>query len=101
MCVRLQEYQASHEVAEADRCLRSLAVPFFHHEMVKQLVLACMSTPAQQTSLLSLLQHLAASGEVSLSQISKVPRHTGFWCFGARASLVLCTHILAQNPPGM
>ncbi|KAK9805111.1 hypothetical protein WJX73_009330 [Symbiochloris irregularis] len=67
----LKEYQASHDVEEADRCLRALNVPFFHHELVKQLLLACMSAPAHQGSLLNLLERLAASGEVSLSQISK------------------------------
>ena len=57
---------------EADRCLRGLNVPFFHHELVKQLLLACMSSASQQEPLLHLLQHLSASGEVSLSQITKV-----------------------------
>lgn len=32
----LSEYQASRDVGEARRCLHSLAVPFFHHELVKQ-----------------------------------------------------------------
>jgi MA3 domain len=32
----LSEYRASHDIAEAGRCLRNLAVPFFHHEFVKQ-----------------------------------------------------------------
>ena len=70
-----QEYETSHDVEEADRCLRGLNVPFFHHELVKQLLLACMSNTSQQDPLLHLLQHLAASGELSSSQIIKVTSH--------------------------
>lgn len=54
-------------------------MPFFHHELVKQLLLACMSHPAQEDSFLQLVQHLAASGELSLSQLVKA-RHKLFTC---------------------
>ncbi len=37
-----QEYQASQDVEEARRRLRELALPFFHHEAVKQALLAGM-----------------------------------------------------------
>lgn len=39
---QLQEYQDSHDVEEARRRLRELALPFFHHETVKQALLAAM-----------------------------------------------------------
>ncbi len=32
----LEEFCDSHDAAEASHCLRSLGVPFFHHELVKQ-----------------------------------------------------------------
>jgi MA3 domain len=38
----LQEYQDSHDVEEARRRLRELALPFVHHEAVKLALLAAM-----------------------------------------------------------
>ncbi len=35
-CVLLQEYRSSGDVGEVYRLLQGLAVPFFHHEFVKQ-----------------------------------------------------------------
>ena len=71
-CVRLlQEYVASADQAEAERCLRELAVPFFHHELVKQALLAAMEAPAAQGPLLALLSRMADSGLVSGSQMQK------------------------------
>ena len=73
----LQEYVASADQAEAERCLRELAVPFFHHELVKQALLAAMEAPAAQGPLLALLSRMADSGLVSGSQMQKarLPQH--------------------------
>ncbi|KAK9819246.1 hypothetical protein WJX81_007334 [Elliptochloris bilobata] len=67
----LKEYVASADKAEAERCLRELAVPFFHHEVVKQALLLAMEAPASQGPLLALLAHMADSGLVSGSQMHK------------------------------
>ena len=40
--ITLQEYQDSHDVEEARRRLRDLALPFVHHEAVKLALLAAM-----------------------------------------------------------
>ena len=61
----------SADAAEAARCLRELAVPFFHHEVVKQALLLAMEEPAVQAPLLALLAHMAESGLVSGSQMQK------------------------------
>ena len=61
----------SADEAEAARCLRELAVPFFHHEVVKQALLLAMEEPAVQAPLLALLAHMAESGLVSGSQMQK------------------------------
>lgn len=61
----------SADEAEAARCLRELAVPFFHHEVVKQALLLAMEQPAVQAPLLALLAHMAESGLVSGSQMQK------------------------------
>lgn len=65
-------------MAEAERCLRALAVPFFHHELVKQMLLAAIEGPQHSDALLGLLEKLSASGEVSESQTAQV-RLGSFW----------------------
>ena len=67
-----QEYQLSYDMAEAERCLRALAVPFFHHELVKQMLLSAIEAPQHSQALLGLLEKLSASGEVSESQTAQV-----------------------------
>ena len=66
-----QEYIASEDKAEAARCLRELAVPFFHHEVVKQALLLAMEAPSAEAPLLALLAHMAGTGLVSGSQMEK------------------------------
>jgi len=58
-------------VGEARSCLRALAVPFFHHELVKQALLAAMEEPAAAPALLGLLKALADSADVSALQMQK------------------------------
>lgn len=52
----LAEYLgASRDVAEAARRLRELGVPFFHHELVKQALLAAIESAANVDSVVALL----------------------------------------------
>ncbi|KAG2437004.1 hypothetical protein HYH02_011436 [Chlamydomonas schloesseri] len=68
----LSEYLgASRDVAEAARRLRELGVPFFHHELVKQALLAAIDSPAHVDSVVALLGRLSSTGEVSASQLAK------------------------------
>jgi len=71
----LQEFAVSRDVEEAARCLRSLHVPFFYHEAVKQAILMAMeassANPGLTQALIDLLARLAESGEVSIGQLSK------------------------------
>ena len=69
---RPQEYASSGDVEEVARLLRDLAVPFFHHELVKQALLAAMEAAAGAAPWLALLGALSDSGEVSVSQMTKV-----------------------------
>ena len=64
---------SSRDTAEARTCLRSLAVPFFHHELVKQALLTAMEDAAAAPPLLELLKSLAGSADVSPLQMQKVP----------------------------
>ena len=71
----LQEYLSSKDVSEARHCLRKLAVPFFHHEVVKQALLRCMEEEEESSigdSLVRLLKELASTGDISHSQMARV-----------------------------
>lgn len=65
----LAEYLDSHDAAEASRCLRGLAVPFFHHELVKQGLHAAMENAAQTEHLMALFKRLTDSNEVTSNQL--------------------------------
>ncbi len=72
-CV-LQEYLSSNNVSETRHCLHKLAVPFFHHEVVKQALLGMMEDTQTEACLVQLLKQLSSSGDLSNSQMSRV-RH--------------------------
>jgi hypothetical protein len=68
----LVEYYNSGDTAEVRRLLRDLAVPFFHHELVKQALVNGMAGAGPMDQALKLLGELAGdSGDVSTSQITK------------------------------
>ena len=66
----MQEYLSSKDVSEARSCLRKLAVPFFHHEVVKQALLRLMQDTQTEESLVTLLKQLSGFDDLSSSQIS-------------------------------
>eukprot|EP00884_Botryococcus_braunii_P011699 jgi/Botrbrau1/2052/Bobra.0047s0026.2 len=67
----LQEYKSSHDVKEAESRLRFLAVPFFHHELVKQALILAMDEASVESAILDLFRYLNDTGTVSLSQMVK------------------------------
>ena len=68
----------SKDIAEVRRCLHGLAMPFFHHEAVKQALLMALDDPAKQSPVLQLLGQLADSSDISGSQMLRVRhRHCG------------------------
>lgn len=75
----LEEYLGSHDTDEARRCLRCLAVPFFHHELVKQAVNLALEHAPQTDFIIGLLKQLTDSSEVTISQL-----HKGFQRWGRR-----------------
>lgn len=68
----LQEYLRTEDVGEVERGLRALAVPFFHHEFVRQAVVIALHNTPQQGALMSLLGSLAESGFLSATQLVRV-----------------------------
>ncbi|KFM26575.1 Programmed cell death protein 4 [Auxenochlorella protothecoides] len=65
----VNEYTATHDVHEAERCLSDLAVPHFHHEFVVRSLLAACAHREQVRPILDLLASLAASGLVTETQL--------------------------------
>ena len=58
----LAEFLDSHDAGEASRCLRGLAVPFFHHELVKQGLHAAMENAAQTDHIMTLFKRWVRVG---------------------------------------
>lgn len=67
----------SGDAADAEKGLRALAVPFFHHEFVRQAVVIALHNTPKQDAILSLLGGFAESGFLSTTQLVRV-RAFGF-----------------------
>jgi len=68
----LIEYLVSTDLAEAERCVRELRTPLFHHEMVKRfMVIAVDKDSTAQTAVASLLEHLVRAEVLSPEQLRK------------------------------
>jgi len=67
----LAEYRDSGDVGEVRRLLHDLAVPFFHHELVKQALVGGFQGAARMDLALRLLGELSESADVSISQMTK------------------------------
>ncbi|EIE18312.1 MA3-domain-containing protein [Coccomyxa subellipsoidea C-169] len=65
----LKEYVRSGDSAEVEKGLRALAVPFFHHEFVRQAVVIALHNTPKQDSILQLLGGFAESGFLSTTQL--------------------------------
>ncbi len=101
----MQEYSSSGNVSEARHCLHKLAVPFFHHEVVKQALLRMMEDEQTQPALVQLLRQLSSSGDLSDSQMSRVrslSMHIGlcgpFMQISAFDSLLCSSYIQTWHP---
>ncbi|NWY07710.1 PDCD4 protein, partial [Nothoprocta ornata] len=73
MNLLLREYLLSGEVAEAERCLRELEVPHFHHELVYEALLMVLegSGEAPVSMMVTLLKVLWETGLVTLDQMNR------------------------------
>mmetsp|Transcript_68119 Transcript_68119/g.188819 ORF Transcript_68119/g.188819 Transcript_68119/m.188819 type:complete len:310 (+) Transcript_68119:608-1537(+) len=68
----LVEYLLSKQLSEAERCVREMEVPHFHHELVKRAVAAVLDKPAdEQAAMLNLLAHLHKTETVSPAQLEQ------------------------------
>ncbi|KAK9121964.1 hypothetical protein Syun_019581 [Stephania yunnanensis] len=67
----LKEYVVSGDKAEAFRCIKDLKVPFFHHEIVKRVLIMAMEKLKSEDMLLDLLKETAEQGIINSSQMTK------------------------------
>ncbi|XP_053313987.1 programmed cell death protein 4-like [Spea bombifrons] len=73
MNLLLQEFLISGQVSEAERCLRELEVPHFHHELVYEAVVLVLEGSAEGHVLMAvkLLKSLWESGLITLDQMNR------------------------------
>ncbi|XP_022705609.1 programmed cell death protein 4-like isoform X2 [Varroa jacobsoni] len=92
----LQEYLASGDVSEAQRCLKELEVPHFHHELVYEGVIAAIEDmhDAAICSLVKLLKECDRSGIVTPQQMQRIMD-----CF-RRWEMHAVLQIILQEKPG-
>ncbi|KAK4794444.1 hypothetical protein SAY86_012438 [Trapa natans] len=67
----LQEYITNGDKEEAFRCMKDLKVPFFHHEIVKRVLVMAIEKPQAEDLLLDLLKEVCEKGLINASQVSK------------------------------
>ena len=76
----LQGYLASSDATAAEKALRELAVPFFHHEFVRQAVMQALHGADSEALIIDLLGQLSECGLVSSNQLAKVSRRSENTC---------------------
>ncbi|KAK4751938.1 hypothetical protein SAY87_020736 [Trapa incisa] len=67
----LQEYITNGDTEEAFRCMKDLKVPFFHHEIVKRVLVMAIEKTQAEDLLLDLLKEVCEKGLINASQVSK------------------------------
>uniref|UniRef100_A0A9J8ANL2 Programmed cell death protein 4 n=1 Tax=Cyprinus carpio carpio TaxID=630221 RepID=A0A9J8ANL2_CYPCA len=69
----LKEYLLSGDTVEAERCLRELEVPHFHHEFVYEAVIMVLESKGNRTlqMILQLLKSLCASTVITVDQLRR------------------------------
>ncbi|XP_060103220.1 programmed cell death protein 4-like isoform X2 [Heteronotia binoei] len=73
MNLLLREYLLSGEVSEAERCLRQLEVPHFHHELIYEAVVMVLESSGETAvaMMMKLLKVLWETGLVTLDQMNR------------------------------
>lgn len=74
MTLLLQEFLSSRDYEEAQRCLRALEVPHYHHELVYEAIVMALESVSQQTeeAMCSLLKSLDSVCLVLPAQMEQV-----------------------------
>ena len=69
--MRMQGYLTHEDATAAEKALRELAVPFFHHEFVRQAVMQALHSADSEALIVDLLGQLSECGLVSSNQLGK------------------------------
>lgn len=74
MTLLLKEYLLSRDFEEAQRCLRAMEVPHYHHELVYEAIVMSLESVSQQTeeAMCSLLKAMEGACLVSPKQMEQV-----------------------------
>lgn len=67
----LQEYDCGGGVREACRCIKELGMPFFHHEVVKKVLVAIIEKRGMDERLWGLLGECYGRGLITPNQMTK------------------------------
>ncbi|XP_044045057.1 programmed cell death protein 4a isoform X2 [Siniperca chuatsi] len=73
MNLLLKEYLISGDVSEAERCLRDLEVPHFHHELVYEAIVMVLESKGDTAShmMIKLLQSFWKTGLITVDQMNR------------------------------
>ncbi|XP_053711851.1 programmed cell death protein 4-like [Synchiropus splendidus] len=73
MNLLLKEFVLSGDVKEAERCLKDLEVPHFHHEFVYEAIIMVLESKGEKTSkmILQLLKSLSESSIITVDQMRR------------------------------
>lgn len=74
MTLLLKEYLSSRDIEEAQRCLRALEVPHYHHELVYEAIVMSLESVSQQTeeAMCTLLKHMDSCCLILPAQMEQV-----------------------------
>lgn len=77
MTLLLKEYLSSRDFVEAQRCLRALEVPHYHHELVYEAIVMALESLSQQTeeAMCTLLKLMEECCLISPAQIESVRKN--------------------------
>ena len=68
----LQEYLNSSDIKEVARCLHDLAVPFYHHELVRRALEMSLDSDAATEAMTKLLAYFAECGEINEVRVGMI-----------------------------
>jgi len=69
--VMLKEYLVSKDIDEIARCLRELAIPFYHHEFVRRALEMALDKENDLEAIEKLLSVFSRRGEISVTQMKE------------------------------
>ena len=95
----MQGYLGHGDATAAEKALRELAVPFFHHEFVRQAVMQALHGADSEALIIDLLGQLSECGLVSSNQLAKVSGSAGDRRLTKGKSVLQCHRVFRTCSP--